>query len=96
MAGSLLAVGTVVVVAAGFANPSFHRLPGEDEFSGSGVSLAGAETSTHHHHHHQEVEEEEEEQQNLMDSSGSGMCVYSCHLPSDVIWAPIARLPPPY
>ncbi|XXG61079.1 hypothetical protein AAC387_Pa04g2824 [Persea americana] len=104
VAGSLLAAGTVVIVAAGFVNPSFHRLVGEDEFSASGVSLSGSEIKTHHHQ--QQEEEDEEEQQHhqghdhdhhhLMDSSGGGMSVYNCHLPSDVIWAPIARPPPPF
>ncbi|KAF8370018.1 hypothetical protein HHK36_031949 [Tetracentron sinense] len=31
VAGSLIAAGTVIVVAAAFVNPSYYRLPDEDE-----------------------------------------------------------------
>ncbi|XP_059631257.1 AT-hook motif nuclear-localized protein 17-like [Cornus florida] len=93
--GSLLAAGTVYVVAASFNNPSFHRLPAEDDVrsSASGGNVNGRGQSS------------------PGDSGGGdgghppaaaescGMSVYSSHLPSDVIWAPSARQPqplPPY
>ncbi|XP_058097016.1 AT-hook motif nuclear-localized protein 28 [Magnolia sinica] len=78
--GSLLAAGTVVVVAASFSSPTFHRLPGEDDMSTAEIAAAvGASEASPHH-------------QNPVECSG-GMSMYSCHLPSDVIWAPTPRLP---
>ncbi|XXG70763.1 hypothetical protein AAC387_Pa07g0170 [Persea americana] len=82
--GSLVAAGTVVVVTTVFSSPSFHRLSGEEE-----ISLSGSDTSTHHHQF-------EQQQQQQQDDHESHMSVYSCNLPSSVIWAPIARPPPPY
>ncbi|KAI4307484.1 hypothetical protein L6164_030664 [Bauhinia variegata] len=88
VAGALIAAGTVFLIAASFNNPSYHRLPAEDDVrtsvSGGGggdgqsppVSAGGVESG-----------------QPRADSCGTSM--YSCHLPSDVIWAPTAR-PPPY
>ncbi|XP_068644067.1 AT-hook motif nuclear-localized protein 17-like [Aristolochia californica] len=83
--GSLLAVGTVVVVAAVFGSPTYHRLPVEDEISGPPVAVSPPDT-THQQHQHQPSAE------------SCGMSLYSCHLPSDVIWAPTPRppQPPPY
>ncbi|RWR84112.1 AT-hook motif nuclear-localized protein 17-like protein [Cinnamomum micranthum f. kanehirae] len=83
--GSLVAASTVVVVATVFSSPSFHRLSGEEE-----ISLSGSDTSTHHHQF------EPQQQQQQQDDHESHMSVYSCNLPSSVIWAPIARPPPPY
>ncbi|XP_011016916.1 PREDICTED: putative DNA-binding protein ESCAROLA [Populus euphratica] len=92
VAGSLVAAGTIFVVAASFNNPSYHRLPLEEErrTSGSGgggegqspaVSGAGGEESGH------------------AASGGGGescgIAMYSCHMPNDVIWTPAARPPPP-
>ncbi|XP_021903613.1 AT-hook motif nuclear-localized protein 17 [Carica papaya] len=94
VAGALIAAGTVYIIAASFNNPSYHRLPADDEArntaSGSGgegqsppVSSAGGGESGH------------------VAAGGAGgescgMSMYSCHLaPSDVIWAPTARPPPP-
>jgi predicted DNA-binding protein with PD1-like motif len=93
VAGSLVAAGTVFVVAASFNNPSYHRLPLEEEgrTSGSGgggegqspaVSGAGGGESGH-----------------AASGGGGGescgIAMYSCHMPNDVIWAPAARPPPP-
>ncbi|KAJ1416395.1 PPC domain [Sesbania bispinosa] len=79
--GRLLAAGTVFVIAASFNNPSYHRLPSEEDVRNSAggevqsppISGGGSESG------HVPVES----------------CMYSCHLPSDVIWAPTARPPPP-
>ncbi|KAK4276878.1 hypothetical protein QN277_014979 [Acacia crassicarpa] len=86
--GSLLAAGTVFVIAASFNNPSYHRLPAEEDVrnsvSGGGgdgqsppVSGGGGETGH-------------------APGDSCGMSMYSCQLPSDVIWAPTARPPSPY
>lgn len=91
VAGSLVAAGAVYVIAATFDNPSYHRLPVEDEGrnSGSGgggeghspsVSGAGGGGESGH---------------TQGGGESCGMVMYSCHLPSDVIWAPTARPPPP-
>ncbi|XP_042496936.1 AT-hook motif nuclear-localized protein 28-like [Macadamia integrifolia] len=92
VAGSLLAAGTVYIVAAAFSNPSYHRLPEEDELqsplsgkadqspSGSG----GGGEGSHGHPGPPPAPAEP-----------CGVSIYSCHLPSDVIWAPTARQPPP-
>ncbi|OAY58050.1 AT-hook motif nuclear-localized protein 28 [Manihot esculenta] len=91
VAGSLVAAGTVYVIAATFNNPSYHRLPGEDEGRNSGSggegqspSVSGAGGGGGDSGHTQGGGE------------SCGMVMYSCHLPSDVIWAPTARPPPPY
>ncbi|KAL5982376.1 hypothetical protein ACLOJK_016447 [Asimina triloba] len=75
--GSLLAAGTVVIVAASFSSPSFHRLNGDDEISTAAIAFSEGLSENAGHH------------QNPMD----GMNVYSCHLAPDVIWAPTPRLP---
>ncbi|KAF7830004.1 AT-hook motif nuclear-localized protein 17 [Senna tora] len=86
VAGNLMAAGTVFVIAASFNNPSYHRLPCEEEVrnsaSGGGegqsppVSGSGGESGH-------------------APSESCGMSMYSCQLASDVIWAPTARPPPP-
>lgn len=86
VAGSLLAAGTVFVIAASFNNPAYHRLPGEETSnSASGneghsppTKVSGGDAG---HPPHQ--------------GESSGISMYSCHLPSDVIWAPTARQPQP-
>ncbi|KAK7282886.1 hypothetical protein RIF29_11990 [Crotalaria pallida] len=84
VAGALTAAGSVYMIAASFNNPSYHRLQPDEErnsVSGSG-----------------------EGQSPPLSGGGGGdgqagescgMSMYSCHLPSDVIWAPTARPPPP-
>ncbi|KAL2317636.1 hypothetical protein Fmac_031512 [Flemingia macrophylla] len=82
--GSLLAAATVFIIAASFNNPSFHRLSSEDDDQDNSVSCGGGGDA-----------------QSPPVSGGvaeSGhvpaeSCMYSCHLPSDVIWAPTARPP---
>ncbi|CAL5204608.1 unnamed protein product [Lathyrus oleraceus] len=86
VAGNLIAAGTVFVIAASFNNPSYHRLPPEEEggnsvSGGDGISppVSGAVDSGQG-----------------QGGESCGMSMYSCHLPpSDVIWTPSAR-PPPY
>ncbi|KAJ7958926.1 AT-hook motif nuclear-localized protein [Quillaja saponaria] len=90
VSGGLIAAGTVFVVAASFNNPSYQRLPAEDELrtsvSGGGgdghspsVSAGGGGDSGH------------------APAESCGVSMYSCHLPSDVIWArPPQQPPPPY
>ncbi|GLT60616.1 hypothetical protein SLA2020_333740 [Shorea laevis] len=91
VAGPLVAVGTVFIVAATFTNPSYHRLPGEEEGRNLGSSSGGGEGQS---------------QSPPMSGGGaesahggadsSGVSIYSCHLGGpDVIWAPSARPPPP-
>ncbi|XP_061372094.1 AT-hook motif nuclear-localized protein 17 [Gastrolobium bilobum] len=86
VAGELMAAGTVFVIAASFNDPSYHRLPPEEEArnsvsGGDGhsppVSGGGGGESGHG------------------PAESCGMSMYSCHLPLDVIWAPTARPPPP-
>ncbi|XP_041017836.1 AT-hook motif nuclear-localized protein 17-like [Juglans microcarpa x Juglans regia] len=86
VAGSLVAAGTVFVIAASFNSPSYHRLPAEDEVrnsvsggGGDGHSppMSGGGDSGH------------------APGESCGMPMYSGHLQSDVIWAPTARQPPP-
>ncbi|XP_042435773.1 AT-hook motif nuclear-localized protein 17-like [Zingiber officinale] len=50
VAGPLTAAGTVVVVTAGFANPTFHQLPAEDDVSVS-VSVSGGSDETEENKH---------------------------------------------
>ncbi|KAF3447236.1 hypothetical protein FNV43_RR12416 [Rhamnella rubrinervis] len=83
VAGALVAAGTVYIIGASFNNPSYHRLPAEDEVRNSGSAdghsppSGGGDSGGH------------------APVESCGMSMYSCHLPSDVIWAPAARQPPP-
>ena len=91
VAGSLVAAGTVFIVAATFNNPSYHRLPGEEEARNTVSSGGGGG----------------EGQSPPLSSGGGdsghggradscGVSMYSCQMGgSDVIWAPTARPPPP-
>lgn len=84
VAGALVAAGTVYIIAASFNNPSYHRLPVEDEPARNSVSgeahspplSTGGESGGH------------------APAQSCGMAMYS-HLPADVLWAPTARQPPP-
>lgn len=69
--GRLLAAGTVFVIAASFNNPTYHRLPLEENVLNNSVSGGCDEKSP--------------------PLSGGENCMYSCQLPSDVIWAPTPR-----
>ncbi|KAM0952547.1 putative AT-hook motif nuclear-localized protein 15-29 [Dioscorea sansibarensis] len=103
VAGPLLASGTVVVVAAGFENPSFDRLPedndGEDTTAvnvspgGEGCEADAQAHHHHHHHHHQHHHQHHrhEHELNAPPAESCGMAMYS----SDAIWTPTPRPPPP-
>ncbi|KAK7311713.1 hypothetical protein RJT34_10020 [Clitoria ternatea] len=89
VAGGLMAAGTVFIIAASFNNPAYHRLPPPEEegrnsaSAGDSPAVSGGGGESAHGHGHGQAE-------------SCGMSMYSCHLPSDVIWAPAARPPPPY
>ncbi|XP_050223714.1 AT-hook motif nuclear-localized protein 28 [Mercurialis annua] len=90
VAGSLVAAGTVYIIAATFNNPSYHRLPIDDEGRNSESAAAGGGGGGGSG----EAQSPAISGANGGDSGG-GMVMYSSHLPSDVIWAPTARPPPP-
>ncbi|XP_041021734.1 AT-hook motif nuclear-localized protein 17-like [Juglans microcarpa x Juglans regia] len=86
VAGALVSAGVVYVIAASFNNPSYNRLPVDDDArnseSGGGgdghsPAVSGGGESGH------------------APEESCGVSMYSCHLPSEVIWAPSARQPPP-
>ncbi|XVE60589.1 hypothetical protein DITRI_Ditri05aG0140500 [Diplodiscus trichospermus] len=90
VAGSLVAAGTVFIVAATFNNPSYHRLPGEEE-SRNTVSSGGGEGQS------PPLSGGGGDSGHGGGADSCGVSMYSCHLGgSDVIWAPTARPPPPY
>ncbi|XP_031475555.1 AT-hook motif nuclear-localized protein 17-like [Nymphaea colorata] len=86
VAGSLVAASPVVLIAAAFNNPSFHRLPAEDEDvrmnSGNGCVGGGVK----------------KESETEMDACSMSMYnPLSCQLPHDAFtWVPPSRAPPPY
>lgn len=93
VAGSLVAAGTVFVVAASINNPSYHRLPLEEEGRTSGSGDGGEGQSP-------AVSGAGGGESGRAASGGGGgescgMAMYNCHVPNDVIWAPAARPPPP-
>ncbi|XP_030454304.2 AT-hook motif nuclear-localized protein 28-like [Syzygium oleosum] len=97
VAGPLVAVGPVFVVAATFNNPSFHRLPAEEDDGGGGggsSSLSGRGGDGHSPPASGGGESAHPPPQPT--AADSGVSMYSCHLPSDVIWAPAPRQAPPY
>lgn len=90
--GSLLAAGTVYITAASFNNPSYHRLPIEEDIRHSGSGGTGNEG-----HSPSAVSGGGDSGHPPANVAGDscGMSIYSCHLPSDVIWAPTPRQAPP-
>ncbi|OWM67722.1 hypothetical protein CDL15_Pgr019223 [Punica granatum] len=92
--GPLIAAGPVFLIAATFNSPAYHRLPVADDDGNSSVSGSGSRA---------------EGQSPPVSGSGDhggapqtaaescGISMYSCHLGSDVMWAPTARpgQPPP-
>ncbi|KAE8715833.1 AT-hook motif nuclear-localized protein 17 [Hibiscus syriacus] len=81
VAGPLVAASNVFLVAATFNNPSYHRLPGEEEGRNT-VSSGGAGGQS--------------PPLSGGGADSCGVSMYSNHLGgSDVIWAPTARAPPP-
>ncbi|XP_022772276.1 AT-hook motif nuclear-localized protein 17-like [Durio zibethinus] len=90
VAGSLLAAGTVFIIAATFNNPSYHRLPGEEEARNTVSSGGGGEGQS------PPFSGGGGDSSHAAGSDSCGVSMYSCHLGgADVIWAPTARPPPP-
>ncbi|XP_057470245.1 AT-hook motif nuclear-localized protein 17-like [Actinidia eriantha] len=85
--GPLVAAATVYVVASSFNNPAFHRLPEENGVGSAGIEGRSSPVSGGVDGGHPPASEATET---------CGMSIYSCHLPSDVIWAPTARQPSPH
>lgn len=96
--GPLLTAGTVYLVAATFNSPTFHKLPVEEELARNSGGGGGNEGSGHQSPPQPAVSvgggDSGHPPQTTAPES-CGMSMYSCHLPSDVIWAPTARQPPP-
>ncbi|XAR48503.1 hypothetical protein NMG60_11031349 [Bertholletia excelsa] len=78
--GPLVAAGNVYVMATAFGSPAFHRLPGDENDVRSPAAAANGGG---------------ESAAAAEEGSGCGVNVYSCHVPSEVIWTPTARQPPP-
>ncbi|XP_062193326.1 AT-hook motif nuclear-localized protein 28-like [Phragmites australis] len=111
VAGPLYAATTVVVVAAAFTNPTFHRLPADDDASVSvSVSLsAGSGDPADEHRGHQPAEPQEQRHVVLRQPAPhlasatqpvepcGPMPIYACHppQPQEVMWRPPARAPHP-
>lgn len=75
--GRLLAVSAVFVIAASFNNPSYHRLPLEEDVMNNSVSGGGGGGGG--------------EKSPPLHTGGGESCMYSAQLPSDVIWATTPR-----
>lgn len=97
--GSLFSAGTVYLIAASFNNPQYHRLPLEDDQRNSGS--AGGTGQEGHHQSPSATSGGDDGRSPAAPVGGSsagmdscGVSLYSCHMPSDVIWAPTARQPP--
>ncbi|XP_010440994.1 PREDICTED: AT-hook motif nuclear-localized protein 17 [Camelina sativa] len=92
VAGPLISAGTVYVIAASFNNPSYHRLPADEEQKHSaGTGEREGQSPA--------VSGGGEESGQMAGNGGEscGVSMYSCHMGgSDVIWAPTARAPPPF
>lgn len=110
VAGPLYAATTVVVVAAAFTNPTFHRLPANDDTSVSvSVSLSGSGDADEHRVHQHQPEPQEQrhlrrQPPHLAAAAASapqpvepcGVSIYACHSqPQEVMWPPAARAPHP-
>ncbi|XP_009591426.1 AT-hook motif nuclear-localized protein 28-like [Nicotiana tabacum] len=96
--GPLVTAGTVYLVAATFNSPSFHKLPVEEELgrnSGGGGGNEGSGRQSPPPHTVVSGGEDSGHPPTTTAPESCGMSMYSCHLPSDVIWAPTARQPPP-
>ncbi|KAK3231036.1 hypothetical protein Dsin_002917 [Dipteronia sinensis] len=99
--GPLVAAGTVFVIAATFNNPSYHRLPVQEEQRNS-ASGGGGEGQSPVGSSGGGGGGGESGQVGGGGDQSCGMSMYNnCHLPGggDVIWAPTARppqQPPPY
>ncbi|KAE8684573.1 AT-hook motif nuclear-localized protein 17 [Hibiscus syriacus] len=91
VAGPLVAASNVFLVAATFNNPSYHRLPGEEEEGRNTVSSGGAGGQS------PPLSGGGGDNSHGGGADSCGVSMYNNHLGgSDVIWAPTARAPPPY
>ncbi|KAF7059263.1 hypothetical protein CFC21_066190 [Triticum aestivum] len=103
--GPLYAATTIVVVAAAFTNPTFHRLPADDDAPMPvSVSLCGsADADEHRARQHQPEPQEQRHQRrqapHLTPSAAQpvepcGVPVYACQpQPQEVMWPLAARAP---
>ncbi|KAJ6791877.1 putative AT-hook motif nuclear-localized protein 17-like [Iris pallida] len=108
--GPLVAAGTVTVVAAGFENPTFLRLPvaAEEEDVSVSVSAGGGEGSAEGYGQPREFHRQQQRRDHDDDAAAAAvsahresgaMAMYSsAHFPAETIWAPAGRPPhpPPY
>ncbi|KAH0451620.1 hypothetical protein IEQ34_018919 [Dendrobium chrysotoxum] len=109
--GPLLAAGVVIVVAAAFANPTFHRLPEEEELSVS-VSVSGNDATAevaaqpqyhedehqrffHHFHLQQSHSSPSPPQPPASAAESGGMAMYGSHFSQEIGWPPGGRPPHP-
>lgn len=91
--GPLVTAGTVYLIAATFNGPSYHRLPVEEEIARN--SVGGNEGGGSPPHTEVSGGGDSGHPPSTAAPESCGMSMYSCHLPSDVIWAPTARQPQP-
>lgn len=96
--GPLVTAGTVYLIAATFNGPSFHRLPAEEELARNNSGGGNEDGSSPQQHAEVSGGGDGGHPPSTTAPESCGMSMYSCHLPSDVIWAPTARQPqpPPY
>ncbi|XP_074576277.1 AT-hook motif nuclear-localized protein 28-like [Curcuma longa] len=96
VAGPLVTAGTVVIVAAAFAKPTFHRLPSADDASVS-ISVSG---DMEDHEQHTYAQRRHQGPVDAVSAAAAaeptGLSVYGSHAASDVIWAPMGRPPQPH
>uniref|UniRef100_A0A0A0LJP1 PPC domain-containing protein n=1 Tax=Cucumis sativus TaxID=3659 RepID=A0A0A0LJP1_CUCSA len=88
VAGSLIGVGTVYVIAASFNNPSYQRLPSEDEVR----KLTFSDVEEGHSPISGGKDSENTAAGGAQETCGL-LPMYSTHSSSDVIWTPAARQP---
>lgn len=86
VAGALISAGTVYVIAASFNNPSYQRLPSEDEVRK--LTFSDVEEG------HSPPISAGKDSDNAAETCGL-LPMYNTHSSSDVIWTPAARQPPP-
>ncbi|KAI3972570.1 hypothetical protein MKX01_019228 [Papaver californicum] len=97
--GSLVAASTVFVVASSFNNPSFHRLPVEDDENEqvrNNSSVSGGVTTTgggggEERDSHSTPQPTTSPQNDHHHQSAASVSMSMYHLPNDVIWAPTLR-----
>ncbi|KAL4556479.1 hypothetical protein LXL04_039134 [Taraxacum kok-saghyz] len=102
VSGPLMSAGTVYIIAASFNNPLYHRLPSEedDNLRNSGGVTAGSAGASEQSPPAGSAGGDSGGHYAPPSTAADSISMYSCHQPSDVIWAPTARQapqhPPPY